>query len=303
MYDVIIIGDGPAGLTSGLYTARARLKVLLIEGISFQSQAVTTNIIENYPGFPDGITGPQLITQIKEQIKKLDIDFVSGDVKSIKDKWRIVLDDGKEIDALSIIIATGARPKGLGIPGEDKFRGKGVSYCATCDGAFFKDKDIVVVGGGDTAITETLFLTRFAKTIKLIHRRDRLRATRILQERALSNKKIEFLWQTTIKEIIGEDRVTGVITNKEELIPCDGVFIFTGFIPNTEFLKGIVDLDKDGYIITDEDMRTSQEGIFACGDCRKKALRQVITACGDGAVAGHSCQEYVERLKGKSYDH
>jgi thioredoxin reductase (NADPH) len=301
MYDIIIIGGGPAGLTAGIYTSRARLKTLLIEDPSRASQAMLTALVENYPGFPEGIGGAEFIERLKKQAGHFGLEFASGNVSKIRPAWQVSI-DGKTIEALSLIIATGARPRELGVPGEEKFRGRGVSYCATCDGAFFKDKDIVVVGGGDTAIEETLFLTKFAKSIKLIHRRDRLRATKILQERAIDNKKIEFVWNTIVKEILGKDTVEGVKTNKETIIPCSGVFIFAGYIPNTDSIRGIVDLDKDGYIITDENMQTSGKGIFACGDCRKKIFRQIITACGDGATAAFSCQQYVENLKEVAYD-
>lgn len=301
MYDVIIIGGGPAGLTAGIYTSRARLKTLLIEDSSVSSQAILADLIENFPGFSEAVNGADLIGRMKKQAGQFGLEFASGSVSTVKSAWQVSL-DGKTIEALSLIIATGARPKGLNIPGEEKFRGKGVSYCATCDGAFFKNKDIVVVGGGDAAIEEALFLTRFAKSIKLIHRRDRLRATKILQERALNNKKIEFVWNTTVKEILGKDRVEKIKTNQGTTIPCSGVFIFAGLIPNTDFVKGILKLDDYGYIITDSDMRTSQEGVFACGDCRQKSLRQIITACGDGATAAYSCQQYVEKLKGVVYD-
>lgn len=309
MYDIIIIGAGPAGLTAGLYSARARLNTLLIESPSIPSQATVTAIIENYPGFPDGIRGPEIVERVKKQVISLGLEIISGDVKTIKRSnktWLVILED-KTIESLSLIIATGARPKELGAPGEEKFRGKGISYCATCDGAFFKNRDIVTVGGGDSAIEETLFLTKFAKSIKLIHRRDRLRATKILQERVLNNKKIEVIWNSTLKEILGKDKLKGVIaknikTNEETNISCNGVFIFIGYIPNTDFIKGIINLDSDGYIITDDNMQTSQEGIYACGDCRHKSLRQIITACGDGATAAFSAQQYVENTKGVAYD-
>lgn len=309
MYDLIIIGGGPAGLTAGLYSARARLKTLLIESLSIPSQAMVTTLIENYPGFPDGIGGPGIIERIKKQVISLDLETISGDVKSIKrsDKTWLVILENRKIESLSLIIATGARPKELNVPGEEKFRGKGVSYCATCDAVFFKNKNIVAVGGGDSAIEETLFLTKFVKGIKLIHRRDKLRATRILQERILSNKKVEVIWNSTLKEILGKDKIEGVIvknvkTSEESHISCDGIFIFIGYIPNTDFTKSIVKLDSSGYIITDENMKTSQEGIYACGDCRHKTLRQIITACGDGATAAFSAQKYVEDSKGIAYD-
>lgn len=305
MYDIIIIGGGPAGLTAGLYVARARLKALLIDNPSIPSQAMVTAEIENYPGFPEGIPGPEIIQRIKKQAEQVGLEFTDGEVKSIKEGWQVSTDE-KTFEALSLIIATGARPKELGVPGEKRFLGRGVSYCAVCDGAFFKDKDVVVVGGGNTAIEEALFLTRFAKSVKIVHRRDRLRATKILQERVLSIKKAELIWNSNVKEILGEDRVSGIRvinnkTNRETTISCDGIFIFAGLIPNTDFIKGTVDLDKDGYIITDDNMRTSKKGIFACGDCRRKSLYQIITACGDGATAAYESQRYVESLKGEAY--
>jgi thioredoxin reductase (NADPH) len=311
MYDVIIIGGGPAGLTAGIYAARARLKTLLIEAFSVPGQAVVTDKIENYPGFPDGIGGFELIEKLKNQAKKFGLEFAAGEVKKIERsaRWRVVVEEaaqGSAYNSLSVIIATGAAPRKLNVPGEDKLKGKGVSYCAVCDGALFKDKSIVVVGGGDTAVEEALFLTKFGRKVTLIHRRDRLRATKILQERALSNKKIEFVWNSAAGEISGEQRVEAVRvrnnkTQEEKNLSCDGVFISIGYIPNTDFLKGAVKLDEKGYVIVDDSMRTSKEGIFACGDCREKLLRQVVTACGDGATAAFSAQQYVEELKGTAY--
>lgn len=308
MYDIIIIGGGPAGLTAGLYAARARLKVLLIDNPLIPSQAMVTAEVENYPGFPESICGPEIVERIKKQGEQAGIEFTNGEVKSIKSidtKWQVNIDD-KAQEAFSLIIASGARPKELGVPGEKKFCGRGVSYCAVCDGALFRNKDIVVVGGGDTAIEEALFLTRFVKSIKIIHRRDRLRAAKILEERVLKDKKVEVIWNSNVKEILGEARVEGVRvmntkTVRETTIPCDGVFIFVGLIPNTGFINSLVELDNDNYIITDDNMHTSKEGIFACGDCRRKSLRQIITACGDGATAAHEAQKYVERLKGEAY--
>lgn len=308
VYDVIIIGGGPAGLTAGLYACRARLKTLLLESYIVPSQTVVTAEIENYPGFPEGISGFELIDKFKKQAKNFGLEFSVGNVKNIQkdnNKWQVIVED-KTHQCLSLIIATGARAKELGVVGEDKFRGKGVSYCATCDGALFKDKEIVVVGGGNTAVEEALFLTRFGKKVTLIHRRDKLRATKILQERALSHKKIDFVWSSQVIEILGDEsveavKVKNINTCQESKISCSGVFIFVGLIPNTHFLKGIIELDEEGYIITDDNMKTSQEGIFACGDCRKKLLRQVVTACGDGATAAFSAQRYVEVLKGIEY--
>ncbi|MEW6096499.1 MAG: thioredoxin-disulfide reductase [bacterium] len=305
MYDIIIIGGGPAGLTAGLYATRARLKTLLIESYTVPSQAVVTASIENYPGFPEGIDGFGLIDKFKKQAEKFGLEFSVGNVKGIqetKDGWQVVVDDTTH-NCLSLIIASGSRPKELVVPGEAKFRGRGVSYCATCDGALFKDKHIVVVGGGNTAVEEALFLTRFGKKVTLIHRRDRLRATQILQERVLAHEKIDFVWSSQVVEILGNEsvealKVKNINTQQESKIQCNGVFIFVGLIPNTDFLKGIIKLDETGYIVTDDNMKTSTTGVFACGDCRKKLLRQVVTACADGAIAAFSAQQYVEELKG-----
>ena len=303
-YDVIIIGGGPAGLTAGIYASRARLKALLIESYSVACQAVTTDHIENYPGFPDGVNGFELIEKFKKQAEKFGTEFIINEVKGIKENnpgWGILTDD-KSYTSRAIIIASGARPKRLDIPGEDKFRGKGVSYCATCDGALFKNKEVVVAGGGDTALEEAIFLTRFAKKVTIIHRRNALRGTKILQERAFSNKKIEFVWDAVISEILGAAKVSGVKvknvkTGAEKDLSCDGVFIFVGYTPNTAFLKDLLPLDEGGYIIADDNCLTSKPGIFACGDCRKKLLRQVVTAAGDGATAAFACQHYIENLQ------
>jgi len=309
MYDIIIIGCGPAGLTAGLYASRARLKTLLVESFSIPSEAVLTDKIENYPGFPQGISGFELIENFKNQAKYFGSEFTAGNVEKIEAHasdgikiWKVTVEN-KTYNSLSIVIATGASPQKLNVPGEEQFKGKGVSYCATCDGALFKDKNIVVVGGGDTAIEESLFLTKFGKKVTIIHRRDRLRAVKILQERVFSNEKIEFIWNSQVLEISGNQKVDAVKlkdvkTQEENKLICDGVFIFIGFIPNTNIFKNIIELDGKGYVIADADMKTSEEGIFACGDCRQKLLRQVVTACGDGATAAFSAQQYVEKLKG-----
>jgi len=300
-YDCIIIGGGPAGLTAGIYTSRARLKTLLIESFSVPCQAVTADHIENYPGFPEGINGFELVEKFKKQAEKFGTEFIVSEVKSIKENnpgWQVITED-KSYIARSVIIASGASPKKLNIPGEDKFRGRGVSYCGTCDGALFKDKEVIVAGGGDTALEEAIFLTRFAKKVTVIHRRNALRGTKILQERAAANKKIEFVWDAVISEILGVAKVLAVKvknvkTGAEKDLSCDGVFIFVGYMPNTAFLKDLLPLDESGYIIAEDTCLISKPGIFACGDCRKKLLRQVVTACGEGATAAFSCQHYLE---------
>jgi len=308
-YDVIIIGGGPSGLTAGIYTSRARLKTLLIESFSIPPQAVLTDLIENYPGFVDGISGFELMDKFKTQAERFGLEFIASQVTGIKEYkdnslsgWRIDTED-KTYTALSVIIASGARPKKLAVPGEDRLTGKGVSYCATCDGPIFKDKIVSVIGGGDSAIEEALFLTKFVNKVMVIHRRSALRAAKILEERASINKKISFIWDSVVSEILGDTKVKAikiknVKTEKESELNCDGVFIFVGYAPNTDFVKGLLELDENGYIITDEDTDTLKPGIFACGDCRKKLLRQVVTACGDGATAAFMCRRYIEELRG-----
>jgi len=311
-YDVIIVGGGPAGLTAAIYSSRSRLKTLLIESYNTPGQAVLTSDIENYPGFPEGLGGFELVERLKKQAEKFGTEFKISDVKNIKKTkteknpaWQLETSEGKTV-SLSLIIASGARPEKLGIPGEDEFRGKGVSYCATCDGAFFKEEHIVVVGGGNTALEEALFLTKFAKKVTIMHRRDRLRAVEILQERAFANKKIDFAWNSVAEEIKGRDkvesiRIKNIKTNERTELNTDGVFIFIGYSPNTEFLKNSLKLDKRGYVISDENMQTSEKGVFVAGDARQKPLRQIVTAAGDGATAAMAAKKYVDELKGKAY--
>ncbi|MFH1593812.1 MAG: thioredoxin-disulfide reductase [Candidatus Omnitrophota bacterium] len=313
IYDVIIIGGGPAGLTAAIYNSRARLKVLLIESYTTPGQAVVTSDIENYPGFPEGISGFKLIEKFKKQAKDFGAEFKIGDVSGInrfmhfgKKAWHVELKEEK-LSTYAVIVASGAHPRPLGVPGEDELRGKGVSYCAVCDAAFFKNKEIAVIGGGNTAIEEALFLAKFASKVTVIHRRERLRATKILQERALENGKIEFIWNSVVSAISGKDKVEAlkiknVKTDKETNFPCYGAFIFVGYVPNTDFLKGTsVALDDGGYILSDNEMKTSRSGVFVAGDVRKKHQRQIVTACGDGAAAAYSARMYVDELKGIAY--
>ncbi|MBU0650967.1 thioredoxin-disulfide reductase [bacterium] len=304
IYDVIIIGACPAGLTASIYTSRARLNTLIIEGTSVTSQVLITNDVENYPGFPDIISGFDLVDKMKKQVSKFNVKFTSTTVKSIskRDSLFILDTDDGELKSKSVIAATGSNPKKLDVPGESKFTGRGVSYCATCDGAFFKDKKVFVVGGGDTAVEEAIFLTKFASKVSIVHRRHELRAAKIIQERVFENEKIEIVWDSVITEILGDKKVSGVkIKNvKTEKISedvCDGVFIFVGYNPNTAFVKNLVKLDEGGHIVTDAKMKTSVVGMFACGDCRNTPLKQIITACGDGAIAGDSAQKYLEEIK------
>ena len=313
LFDLVIIGGGPAGLTAGIYGARAGLSTLILEKLSPGGQVVTTDILENYPGFVEPIGGFELVDKMVEQATKFGVEIRMAEVTSIesppdKEHKVVHLAGEEDISAIGVIVATGAYHKHLGVPGEDRFWGRGVSCCATCDGMFYKGKRVVVVGGGDTAIKESLFLTKFASEITIIHRRDRLRATKILQDKILSmTDKVKFEWKSAVKEIIGENHVTGVKlgyvdSDKEKILECDGVFIFVGFTPSTDFVKGFVEMDDRGYIITDDNMKTSVPGVFACGDARKKLLRQIITACGEGATAAFAAEQYIENIKGSAYE-
>lgn len=313
MYDIIIIGSGPAGLTAGIYASRANMKTLMIASAFNPSLITTTDLVENYPGFPDGITGIELIELFTRQARKFDLEIVEKDVTTVtkkalkeSDGWEVAA-GGETYQSLSLIIATGTEYAHLNVPGEEELTGRGVSYCATCDGPFYRDSKVAVVGGGDTAVQEALFLTRFASEVTIVHRRDRLRATGILKDRAQANEKLRFEWNAVVEEITGENAVKSITLRdvndpeKKKTIEVEGVFVFTGYIPNTAFLKGLVDLDDVGYIKTDEKMRTSAPGVFACGDCTNKLLRQVVTACGDGATAAFAAEHYISELKGTSY--
>jgi thioredoxin reductase (NADPH) len=300
-YEVIIIGGGPAGLTAGLYTSRSRLNTLLIEIGLLGGQMTTTEVIENYPGFPQGITGDELSRLMEEQAKRFGLEVASEEVVEVEREGdvKVVKANDSTYRCKALIICTGNEWRKLGIPGEKEFTGKGVSYCATCDGAFFQDSQIVVVGGGDSALTEALYLTKFAKELTILHRRDALRGTKIYQERVFANPKIKMLWSTVIQEIKGDSVVRSILvknvkTGEIREINTEGVFLFVGLSPRTEFLKGLVKLDEGGYIMTDENCETSVKGIFAAGDCRKKLLRQVSTAVGDGAIAAFAAEKYLE---------
>jgi len=302
LYDVLIIGGGPAGLTAGIYSSRARLKTLLIEKAIAGGQIMITNLVENYPGFEEGISGVELSHRMEQQAKKFGTEIVQGTVLniSVHNKIKkITLEDNQEYEAKTIVIATGAHPRPLGVEGEEEFKGRGVSYCATCDGAFYKGDNVAVIGGGDSAIEEAIFLTKFAETVYIIHRRAELRATKIIQERAFSNPKIKTIWDSVVKKIEGSNSVTAlriknVRTQEESTIDVQGVFIFVGYNPNTRFFEGLLKLDKNNYIITDERMTTSIAGIFAAGDVRAKPLKQIVTAVSDGAIAAASAERYIE---------
>ncbi len=305
-YEVIIIGGGPAGLTAGLYTSRARLKTLLIENGLFGGQMMTTEQIENYPGFPQGVSGEELSRLMEEQAKRFGMETINDEVLevSIEEGRKRVKTYGGDYFCQALIVCTGTEYRKLGVLGEEEFKGRGISYCATCDGAFFKDSRIVVVGGGDSALTEALFLTKFVKELIIIHRRDALRATKIYQERAMSHPKIKFLWNSVVQEIKGDDVVRSVVvkdvkTGEIKELEVDGAFLFIGLMPRTQFLKGLIQMDREGYILTDENCETSVKGIFAAGDCRKKLLRQISTSVGDGATAAFAAEKYLEQETGK----
>jgi len=298
MYDVIIIGAGPAGMTAGIYAARAGYKTMILETGAPGGQASTTETIENYPGFPGGVSGPELMMKFYEQTVSFGVEMNFQHVTSIEAEGNIkkVIGD-TTYEAKSIIIASGARPRVLGVNGEAKFRGKGVSYCATCDGFFFKDREVAVVGGGDTAIEEALYLSKICSKVTVIHRRGELRATKIVQDRALKNEKIHFILDSVVDDIIGENSLTtlslhNVKTQERELLKVDGVFIFVGYIPNSDYLPSSITLDQRGYVLTDDHLQTNISGVFAVGDVRQKNLRQVATAVGDGAAVITALDKY-----------
>ena len=312
VYDIVIIGGGPSGLTAGIYACRSRMKALVVERMACGGQVLIADTIENFPGFPDGIKGAELAEWMSKQAEHFGLKTETAEAegivmkKSEKEPFTVKLSDDRELPALSLIVSTGAKWNCLNVPGEKELTGRGVSYCATCDGPLFKGKDVVVVGGGDTALEDAIFLTKFAASVTIVHRRDRLRATRILQERASANKKINFVLNSVVTQIAGDKKVGAVkvrdVTSAgERELKADGVFVLIGITPNSEVVKGVVGLDEKGYVICDDDMRTSVDGIFACGDVRKKLLRQVVTACGDGATAAFSAEKYVERVKGVEY--
>ncbi len=306
IYDVVIIGAGPAGMTAAVYTSRGSLSTLMIERGIPGGQMASTEEVENYPGF-DTILGPELSTKMFEHAKKFGAEYAYGDVSEIIDgeEYKTIISGKKEYKTRAIILSTGAEYKKMGIPGEQELGGRGVSYCAVCDGAFFKQKNLIVVGGGDSAVEEGQYLTRFADKVTIVHRRDQLRAQKIIQDRAFANEKIDFIWNSSVKEIHEKDGKVGSVTlvstvdGAETQVDADGVFIYIGMVPLTAPFKNLGILNDAGYIVTNEKMETSVKGIFAAGDVRDKTLRQIVTATGDGSIAAQAVQHYVEELSEK----
>jgi len=306
IYDVVIIGQGPAGLAAGLYASRSRLKTLIVEKEKAGGQIVTTDEVANYPGSIENATGPSLIKRMVEQAKEFGAEMKLDTIKEVEleGKIKILKGEKDEYKAKTVIIATGAQPRKIGCPGEAELTGRGVSYCATCDAAFFEDMEVFVVGGGDAAVEEAMYLTKFARKVTLIHRRDQLRAAKSIQEKAFANEKMHFMWNTVVKEIRGDGivesmlvdnvktgEVTEIVADEED--GTFGIFVFVGFQPNTKLFEGIINMEN-GYIVTDQDMRTNIPGVFAAGDCRAKSLRQVVTATADGAIAATQAEKYIE---------
>jgi len=310
MRDVVILGAGPAGLTAAIYAARANLAPVLITGALFGGQLALTTEVENFPGFPDGILGPELMELMKRQAERFGAEVRMGEVTEVvlsRYPLRLTM-DGEILEAKSLIIATGASARLLDVPGEGTFFGKGVSTCATCDGFFYRGKTVVVVGGGDSAAEEGTFLTRYASKVHIVHRRDRMRASQILQDRAMKNEKISFIWDTVVEEIIGNEetgvaatRLRNLKTSEEHELPVDGVFIAIGHVPNIKLFEGQIKLDEQGYIVTDSRMHTNVRGVFACGDCQDHIFRQAITAAGTGCMAAIEAEKFLAEVEERAY--
>ncbi|MCB2193122.1 MAG: thioredoxin-disulfide reductase [Deltaproteobacteria bacterium] len=302
-HDLVIVGGGPAGLTAGLYAARARLDTVLLERLSPGGQVLTTDVVENWPGDIDGVNGFDLADRMRDHALKFGLEIRGTEITKLTADGKIKVLHGPdgEIRTKAVVLAVGAQPKKLGVPGEDLLTGRGVSYCGTCDGPFYREQTVVCFGGGDTAAEECVFLTRFAEKVYMVHRRDELRAAGILAERVMNNPKIELLLSQVPLEIKGESKVEAVRlknlkTGEEYDLPCDGAFVFVGTSPNTEFLRGVVDMDREGFLICDRDQHTSMNGVFAAGDCCSKLLRQIVVAAGEGAVATYAAQRYLEEV-------
>lgn len=302
-YQLIIVGGGPAGLTAGLYSARGGLKVLLIEKEVIGGQIANADRVDNYPGFPEGISGFELARLIHQQATNHGLETMSGEVTGLTSRYGSNIVNTAEGDfiAQAVIIAGGSQFCKLEVPGEGEFLGKGVSYCATCDGPLFRDKAVAVVGGGDTAVTDALSLSKFASSVKVVHRRNQLRASKVLQRKAQTNPKIEFIWDSVVTEVKGKEKLTDLVLKNTKngtisLVAVDGVFVAIGLVPNTEYLRGVLPLDEGGYIITTELMETTVPGIFAAGDIRHNSVKQAIVAAGNGAVAALSAERFIDSL-------
>ena len=302
MYDVVIIGSGPAGLTAAIYTGRARLETLVIGSATWGGQLMLTSEVENFPGFPDRILGPELMNKMRAQAEKFGAKIIFEDVTSVdfsSRPFKINVGD-KSFEAKAVIIATGTSAKWMGLPSEARLRGRGVSACATCDASFFRDKKTVVVGGGDRAMYEALALVKYAREVTIVHRRDQLRVSKILQERVFTNKKINFVWNSVVEDILGKDRVEGVKlknvqTGEVATLPTDAVFVAIGHKPNTDVFKGQIDLDDKGYVIVHGETKTSVEGVFAAGDVQDRRYKQAVTAAGSGCKAALDAEKYLQK--------
>lgn len=302
LYDVIVIGGGPGGYTAALYAARANLYVAILEKLSPGGQMGTTDVIDNYPGFPQGVNGFELAMQMKEGAERFGAQTQLAEVTQVElaGQVKTIHTSGGDYQARTVVLATGAHPRELGLPGERELRGRGVSYCATCDGMFYRGKTVVVVGGGNTAVSDVLYLSRLCEKVYLVHRRDTLRASKVYLDPLQKAENVEFVWDSEVKQLLRDQAVTGVRvrnkkTGEERDIPCGGVFVAVGYLPNTELYRGQVELDEAGYVLADETTQTNLPGVFAVGDLRKKPLRQVVTAASDGAVAAHFIEEYLNQ--------
>lgn len=300
MKDIIIIGGGIAGLTAGMYTKRAGLDTILFEKMYPGGQAATTDMIDNYPGFDEAVSGPEFAMKMESHARKFGLEIVYEEITGLElnGKVKKVITENKVYESKAIILAMGANARKLGIDREDEFRGRGVSYCATCDGAFYKNKDVAVVGGGDTAAEDALFLSQYVNKVYLIHRRDTLRATKILADKVLANEKIEKVWDSTVDDILGEDQVNGtrltnLKTGEKREIKVDGLFVAIGITPHSKLVKGVVNMNEAGYVLANEKMETNIPGVFVAGDLREKPLLQLVTAAADGAVSAYTAQKYI----------